>query len=278
MPQSGPSGRRVRITKAESEREAKRQEYLLMLDTPTQALKPGGANELASVAGVPGRPEKPGQGLQLWAKGVLFAEPIAVVMRDAVTPETAERLLGIDRRSLARSIHAGYLPAIKLGTGTVPFLVRLRDVVQWVRSIERSSRVRPGNRLKGQRDPNTGYIGFEPWLVERLRHHYPDQVLAHEQASVTPYAGRVRPVSRGGRPQKMVAVEPNPPGDAESGADEKSAPAGADHAPAGAPVGALVGSAVAGITEEDRYRLPKWHPLWLRRPEAEAPARTRPRR
>src|SRR5213078_4437851 len=106
MPQAARPVRRTRITKAESEREAKRQEYLLELDTPTQALKPGGANELASVAGVPGRPEKPGQGLQLWAKGVLFAEPIAVVMRDAVTPETAERLLGVDRRSLARSIHA----------------------------------------------------------------------------------------------------------------------------------------------------------------------------
>jgi hypothetical protein len=261
-------------SKAESEREARRREYLLMLDTPTQALKPGGANELASVAGVPGRPERPGQGLQLWAKGILFAEPIAVVMRDAVTPETAERLLGIDRRALARSIKAGYVPAIKLGTGTVPFLVRLRDVVQWVRSIERSSRVRPMNRVKGQRDPNTGYIGFEPWLVEHLRHHYPDQVLAHEQASVTAFASAVKPVSRGGRPQKMVEVEPNPPDDAESPADEKTAPARTDHAQEGA----VATAPQMQITAEDRYRLPKWHPLWLRRPGEAASARIRPRR
>ena len=270
-------------SKTEVEREARRREYLLMLDTPTQALKPGGANELASVAGVPGRPERPGQGLQLWAKGILFAEPVAVVMRDAVTPETAERLLGVDRRALARSIKAGYVPAIKLGTGTVPFLVRLRDVVQWVRSVERSSRVRPMNRVKGQRDPNTGYIGFEPWLVEHLRHHYPDQVLAHEQASVTAYASAVKPVSRGGRPQKMVEVEPNPP--EENQPDEKTAPVDPDHAPTGAILAAPATAAPQApqvaqvqITAEDRYRLPKWHPLWLRRPGEAASARIRPRR
>ena len=256
------------------ERELRRQEYLALLDSPPQALTPGGANEQATVPGVPGRPEKAGQGLQLWAKGVIYAEPVAVVLRDAVTPETAERLLGVDRRQLARSIRAGYVPAVKLGTGTVPFLVRLRDVVQWVRLTERSSRRRPQNRVKGQRDENTGYIGYEPWLVDHLRHHYPDQVLAHEQGHATPYGDKVRGVARGGRPQKMIPVEPNPP-------DEKTAPPATDHARGTESVGAGRATEVREhpeLTPEARYRLPKWHPLWLRRPAEAAIAPTPPRR
>lgn len=258
------------------DREVKRRAYLEGLDSPPQAIKAGGTNDLATISGVPGRPEREGQGLQLWAKGVIYAEPIAVVMRDAVTPETAERLLGIERRALARSIRAGYVPAIKLGTGTVPFLVRLRDVVQWVRNTERSTRARPGNRVKGQRDENTGFIGFQPWLVEHLRHHYPETVLAHEEGHATPYAERVRPVSRGGRPQKMVPADENP-------ADEKTATPDADHAPGVAAPSPAVGgesspARQAELSAEQRYRLPKWHRLWLRRPGEEAQARTRLRR
>lgn len=258
-------------------REAARAAYFALLDSPTQALKAGGANELAGIPGVPGRPEKPGQGLQLWAKGLIYAEPVAVVMRDAVTPETAERLLGVDRRQLARSIRSGYVPAVKLGTGTVPHLVRLRDVVQWIRQNERSTRSRPHIRVKGQRDENTGYIGFEPWLVEHLRHHHPEQVLAHEDGDATPYAARVRPVKRGGRPQKMVAVEAQPV--APNPADEKTAPGAPDDAPGAVGTGEVGRSRPPEpeLTVEQRYRLPKWHRLWLRAPGA-AQAPIRPRR
>jgi len=261
----------------QKERDKRRDDFLNLLDSPPHALKAGGVNDQATINGVPGRPEREGVGLQLWAKGVIYAEPVAVVLRDAVTPEAAERLLGVDRRALARSIRAGYVPAIKLGTGTVPFLVRLRDVVQWVRQTERSTRVRPMNRNKGAKDPNTGYVGFQPWLVEHLRHHFPEQVLAHEQGAATPYADRVRPVSRGGRPQIMIPVEPNPP--SGNPADEKPVEGGADHAPAPPPPRPPApATPTPALTQEQRYRLPKWHRLWLRRPEVAAPTRTQPRR
>lgn len=260
------------MPQSEETQERKRRAYLDELDQPAHALTAGGINGAAGINGVPGRPDGSPHGLQLMAKGVVYAEPVAVVLRDAVTIETAERLLGADRRMLNRSVRSGYLPAIKLGPGTVPYLVRLRDVAWWMAQRASSSRSRRQKMLDSNKgDENTGYIGFQPWLVEQVRHHNPGVVL-EAAGSVTPYAAKTRRfVNRGGRPPKLA---PGP----EIPADEKTVSDAPNHAPETAkPQPVKIAADPIGLTPEQRRRLPKWHPLWLR-PDSAGPAPIRPRR
>jgi hypothetical protein len=236
------------------------------MDGPAQVFEPGGTNGKASIKGLPVRPEVHANGLRRegQATGVM-AEPVAVLLRDAVTIDTAVRLTGAERQTLQVAAAKGYLPSLKLGGATSPYLVRIRDVISYLARMSAFKMTRRGFK------PGEDFLGFPEWLVERVRAAYPDGV----SAAGTPYASEVVVPDRGGRPRIKPPEE-------ESGSAKKTGARRSNHAPRRKrPVAQkLLKPGDFPPPGFDRTTLPKWHPLWVRpgTPEAAAPKRSRARR
>ena len=226
-----------------------REDYMKSLDSPEQATRAGGVNGKASIRGLPLRVEPSGKvGMKAAVRTGIVSEPVAVIMRDAVTVDTAVRFTGINRGTLQAAIAAGYLPAIRLGEGKSPLLVRMRDVITYL--------MKQGQVHSRRRRPlGETFLGFEEWFAEIVRENW--------QGSSDPDLGRysaadLKPINRGGRPpgkrwataEDMIAT----PQDDDSEIQEELP---TDHALAQAaedpPAPTL-----------DRATLPKWHPLWVR--------------
>jgi hypothetical protein len=223
------------------------------MDGPAHVLEGGGTNGRATIKGLPVRSEVSTSGLRRdgQATGVM-AEPVAVLLRDAVSIDTAVRLTGVDRATLQTAAAKGYLPSLKLGGATAPYIVRIRDVIAYLHTIA---------SLKLQRDdfkPGRAFVGFQPWLVERIRRSYPDGA----QAQGTPFAGEVVSHNRGGRPRTKPLEEEKP-------TDEKIVAQAPDHAPTKPKPRRRrrrrkATTAPRKPSLKERMRLPKWHPLWVR--------------
>jgi hypothetical protein len=251
------------------------------MDEPAHVFEGGGVNGRATIKGVPTRSDASGTGLvRSGQRTGLMSEPVAVVLRDAVTIDTAVRLTGADRATIQNAAAKSYLPSLKLGGATTPYLVRMRDVIAYLARATRERRLRTGTAGKGGFQPGRDFLGFPPWLVERVKLAYQDGAVV----TGTPFATEVITPNRGGRPR----IRP-PKTETQSG--EKPIKAVRDHAPtkrrkrrrARSPKGpqapALVQAAVSvpppALPERpkaaprppkvvDPTTLPKWHPLWRR--------------
>jgi len=247
---------------------AERTEYLRALDEPRHALieaNPGGINGAATIQGVPtGSPGSSHFHVKHERLGVQM-EPIAVLMRDAVTIDTAVRLLGIGRDTIQNGCAQGRLPALKLGPGKAPWMVRLRDVLLYVVTMYAGTRKKL-NYLDGGEGEIPTYIGFPEWLVREVSESWPESI---------PFApGKWEPreikINRGGRPRGFSPGKGystttgkklgRPPG---SKADTMMSPKPRP-APADAPPGGLPPAAPAAGDGPDAATLPKWHPQWRR--------------
>lgn len=213
-----------------------------LMDEPAHVLEPGGTNGKATIKGLPVRPEVSATGLRRegQATGVL-AEPVAVLLRDAVTIDTAVRLTGADRATLQAAAAKAYLPSLKLGGATSPYLVRIRDVISYL------ARMHAFKMTRGAFKPGEEFLGFPEWLVERVRATYPEGSVA----AGTPYAAGVVVPDRGGRPRVTPPAEEKPK-------PQKSRRRRRNHAPTANRAFPAPPRAV------DRTKLPKWHPLWVR--------------
>ena len=241
-----------------------RDQFLESLDEPRHALEYGGVNGQATIQGIAtgsnGRAGELGQRRK--QLGVVM-EPVPVLMRDAVTLDTAVRLLGINRVTIQRAAKRGDIPALKTGPGNSPYLVRLRDVLTYLVTMWTERRAR-----KELADGDL-YRGFPEWLVREVAEAWP--------ANSVVKPGHWRPkyvkVGRGGRPRvadggKPTERDPERPGYSISGArlgrppkpkepeGEKEGPPEGNHPQAAQPEAAPL----------DPTTLPKWHPLW-RRPD-----------
>ena len=238
-----------------------RDAFLETLDEPKHALEYGGVNGQATIQGVAtGSNDRANElGQRRKQLGVVM-EPVPVLMRDAVTLDTAVRLLGINRVTIQHAAKSGIIPALKTGPGNAPYLVRLRDVVTYM--------VMMWTQRRARRKPVEGdlYRGFPEWLVREVAEAWP----AHSVVRPGHWQARYIRVSRGGRTSvveggRPTARDPERPGYSAAGKrlgrppkpeSEKEGPPENNHsqaAPAAEPF--------------DPTTLPKWHPLW-RRPES----------
>lgn len=225
-----------------------------LMDEPAQVLEPGGTNGRATIKGLPVRSEVSASGLRKegQATGVM-AEPVAVLLRDAVTIDTAVRLTGADRATLQSAAAKGYLPSLKLGGTTSPYLVRLRDVMSYLARMSAFRQTRSGFRL------GKDFLGFPDWLVERVTRAYPEALSVG-----TPYATAVVVPNRGGRPRiKPVAQAEEVP---ETVATKKPAATRRTtrRKRRAATKNVAAPKSEPKLSTQQRMRLPKWHPLWIR--------------
>jgi hypothetical protein len=249
----------------------KRDEYLESLDEPRHALEYGGVNERATIRGVP-VPVGPSEEGHYFAAnknlGVVL-EPVPVLLRDAVTLDTATRLTGCARATLQHGAKNGSLPVLKLGPGSSPYLVRLRDVFTYLITMYTEQRAR------AERPEGPQFLGFPEWLVREVSESWPDR------AAFKPghWQGGPVKINRGGRPRGYSPGKGfsrngvrlgRPPGKKPEAegipvGENSEAPEG-NHPPAPAEVVAVVAEEPAPPPDPqvDVSRLPKWHPLWRR--------------
>jgi len=256
-PQDEKDAGRLSTKSSEWRRRVQKDLYLDNLDKPEHTLEYGGLNGQATVRGVPLTDD--GRVSPQTVRG-LHSEPVAVVMRDAVTIETAIRLTGIARETLARAVFAGRVPALKTGPGTAPYLVRLRDVITYLITMWTERRARKESSEDGK------YLGFPEWLAREVSEGWPeDQPYKPGNWQATEIK-----VNRGGRPRgyspgKGVSVHGKPlgrprkvaPGTENPGSEMTTPPEGS-HPPA-----------APGDPPLDPTTLPKWDPRW-RRPDPPA--------
>lgn len=246
------------------DRAQRREVYLRKLDEPRHALEYGGETGHATIRGVPtGSPGGQGEAVTHSRRIGVVSEPVPVLLRDAVTIDTAVRLTGVKRETLQRAAMKGILPALKLGPSREPYLVRLRDVVTYLVTMWTFKRAR--NTL------NAGdfeYVGFPAWLVEEVAAVWP------AGTAFTPGAWEPRnaDVKRGGRPQGYS------PGRGWTKAGKKLGRPFRDPSK-NVPPATLVVEEKRGSPERDHSQaapaeqkvdpttLPKWHPLWRRSQE-----------
>lgn len=260
---------RLSTKSAEYRRRVQRDLYMDNLDKPEHTLEYGGLNGSATIRGVPVGPEDKPQFNS--KKAGLHSEPIAVVMRDAVTIETAIRLTGIARGTLAQAVFRGNIPALKTGPGPAPYLVRVRDLITYMITMWSERRARKESAIDNQ------YIGFPEWIAREVSESWPED---------QPYkpgrwqADAIR-VNRGGRPRgyspgKGVSVHgkalgrprkdpPIAPPGAETPAAEKAVPPEGNH-PQAAPTGPVKQD--DSSPPYDPTKLPKWDPRWRRSADA----------
>src|SRR5262245_11995725 len=115
--------------------------YFDALDEPEHTLKYGGINGEAGIPGMPGLVRNGDRQLETRRFG-LNSEPVPVLLRDAVTIDTAVRLTGISRLTLQDACHRKRVPCLKLGPDNAPYLVRLRDVVVYLATMWTEARAR----------------------------------------------------------------------------------------------------------------------------------------
>ena len=172
-----------------------------------------------------------------------------------MTIETAVRLTGIARGTLAQAASQGNLPVLKTGPGPAPYLIRMRDIITYIVTMWTERRARK-ELTEGER-----YIGFPEWLVAEISESWPDNRAfnpGHWQAEAVK-------IKRGGRPRSRGLMHPHNP---KLPGSEKAVPDGGNQ-PQEAPLVVDEGPPSVEITGRptaDPTTLPKWHPLW-RRPE-----------
>ena len=261
-----PTGRRWK------DRAARRETYLLKLDEPKHALEYGGKSGQATIRGMPtGSPGRHGEATGHSTRIGVVSEPVPVLMRDAVTIDTAVRLTGVRRETLQRAALDGRLPVLKLGPEREPYLVRMRDVVTFLVTMWTTGRARVA-----MNNGDFEYVGFPRWLVEQVADRWPAGEL-FEPSMLGRWEPRKATINRGGRPEgyspgrgwskagkrlgrpprddkKNKATQPAQ-ANSPSAVEEKGGPPERDHVQA-TPVEQPV----------DPTTLPKWHPLW-RRPQ-----------
>lgn len=233
--------------------------FLESLDEPRHALEYGGINGLATIHGVPtGSSNRPGEAQSRNRQVGVVMEPVPVLMRDAVTIDTAVRLTGISRITLQRAAQAGNLPVMKMGPDNAPYIVRLRDVVTYLTTMWTERRYR--------RESPTGrdFIGFPDWLVREVAESWPE----NRPYRPGKWEGRAVKLNRGGRPRgyspgKGYSVNGKKLGrprkaEAVFLEDKKEGPLESNHPQEALP------SVPATPEQIDRTKLPKWHPLWVR--------------
>lgn len=236
-----------------------RDRFLEALDEPRHALEYGGVSGEATIQGIPtGTADRPGERSgRLTAKLGIVTEPVPVLMRDAVTIDTAVRLTGISRMTLQRAAQNGNLPVLKLGPDTAPYVVRLRDVITYLVTMWTERRARK------ELTDGDQYIGFPEWLVREVAESWP------EHRAFKPgkwQAGPVK-VNRGGRPRGYSPSDPHNPGFSVHGV-RQGRPRKTDGGQKKEPPGAYQPQAAQDAPDPpeptDRTKLPKWHPLWQR--------------
>jgi hypothetical protein len=261
-----------------------RDAFLETLDEPRHTLEYGGVNGNATIRGVAtgsnGRAGELGQRRK--QLGVVM-EPVPVLMRDAVTLDTAVRLLGVNRVTLQRAAHRGDIPALKTGPGNAPYLVRLRDVLTYFVTMWTERRART-ELAEGDL-----YRGFPEWLVREVAEAWPPSSVV----KVGPWQPRHVKLKRGGRPRVKdggapTQRDPQRPGYSVNG-KRLGRPPAATHVHHDLPEDVALGIEEKGggsesnhsqalppeqppVPQIDPTTLPKWHPLW-RRP---APPETTP--
>jgi hypothetical protein len=256
-----------------------RQAFLESLDEPRHTLEYGGVNGQATIQGVPtGTEGRVGESKVRRRNLGVVMEPVPVMMRDAVTIDTAIRLLGISRPTLQRAITFGAIPSLKTGPGTSPYLVRIRDVVTFMVTMWSDRKAR---RQLAEDDM---YRGFPEWLVEKVAEAWP----AHSVVRPGNWRPSYVKLKRGGRPRGIPTVrDPERPGYSANGKRLGRPPAVNQKAPflvadsegtewieekGGAPESnhPKVPSPVPPPVPEppkpevDPTTLPKWHPRWRR--------------
>lgn len=254
-------------------RSVARDKFFETLDEPEHVLTYGGINGEASVPGMPGRVGSHDAQRETVRYG-LHSEPVPVMLRDAVTIDTAVRLTGVNRITLQRAAHDGQLPHLKLGPDNAPYLVRLRDVIVYMITMWTDKRAR------AEMTEDNEYLGFPEWLVNHVSDGWPDR------AAFKPgkWQGGPVKINRGGRPKGYNPVMAGRPGFSKAGKrlgrppvggwpeapveaqkregpDEPAPPRAADTEPL-----EPVTSGAPGHSTVDPTTLPKWHPQWRRTP------------
>lgn len=250
-----------------------RDKFFEAMDGPEHVLHYGGINGEASIPGMPGVVRSGDRQLETKRFG-LNSEPVPVMLRDAVTIDTAVRLTGISRITLQQAAHEGRLPVLKLGPDNAPYLVRLRDVVVYLATMWTDRRTR-----KELTDENT-YLGFPEWLVRHLSESWPD----NRPFNPGKWEGGPVKINRGGRPPGYNPAMAGRPGFSKRGKRLGRPPAGGwpeaqkKEEPGVSPTPPLNPTAgdqpvtqstpPADLTRPEK--LPKWHPQWVR-PGASGP-------
>jgi len=229
-----------------------RDRFLEAMDEPKHTLEYGGINGEATIKGVVSV-ESNGRLVSRTPKLDVHMEPVPVLLRDAVTIDTAVRLTGISRLTLQRAAFDKRLPVIKTGPDNAPYLVRIRDVIIYLCSMWGAGRVR-----RELTDENA-YLGFPEWFAREISESWP------ENRPYTPghWQGGYVKINKGGRPQGYSPKDPENPGFSKNGVrlgrppspeSEKGEEAPEDHSEAPPPA----------APEVDRTTLPKWHPQYVR--------------
>jgi hypothetical protein len=243
------------------DRGAQRDLFLEALDEPRHALEYGGVNGEATIKGIP--TGRIGDDTYRSKKLGVVMEPVPVLMRDAVTIDTAVRLLGVSRITLQRAAQGGRLPVLKTGPDNAPYVVRLRDVVTYLVTMWTERRAR--------REFNEGmYLGFPEWLAREVAESWPD----NKPYRPGNWEARVVNISRGGRPKGYSPGRAGFNGYSKNGVklgrppkipvQEKAVPPEGNH-PQAVPESPPATPTTPAIQEQtDPTRLPKWHPQWRR--------------
>ena len=187
-----------RKVSAEWKRRLKKDLYLESLDKPDHATEYGGLNGSATINGIPGGADvklPPGDRSRVLG---LHMEPVPVMLRDAVTIETAVRLTGIARGTLAQAASRGNLPVLKTGPGPAPYLVRMRDLITYIVTMWTERRARK------EMTEEDKYLGFPEWLVAEVSESWPDD-RAFNPGHWQPTEVKVK---RGGRPRSRGLIKP----------------------------------------------------------------------
>jgi hypothetical protein len=176
------------------------------MDQPRHALNYGGINGEATIKGVVSVDSK-GNAINRAPKLDVHMEPVPVLMRDAVTNDTAVRLTGVSRLTLQRAAHEGRMPVIKTGPDNAPYLVRLRDVVIFLCSMWGAGRVRR------ELTEENAYLGFPEWFAREISESWP------ESRPYTPgnWQGGYVKINKGGRPKGYSPSDPENPGFSTNG-------------------------------------------------------------
>ena len=241
-----------------------RDRFFEAMDEPNHALNFGGINGEATIKGVISV-DSSGKALSRTPKLDVHMEPVPVLLRDAVTIDTAVRLTGISRLTLQRAAFDGRVPVIKTGPDNAPYLIRLRDVIIYLCSMWGAGRVRR------ELTEENAYLGFPEWLAREISESWPE----HKPYTPGKWEGGYVKISKGGRPKGYSPSDPDNPGFSTNGKrmgrppkidspeSEKGEPVPGDHsmvAPEAAPLPAEPAAAPA----VDRTTLPKWHPQYVR--------------
>lgn len=246
-----------------------RDKFFEAMDEPRHTLDYGGINGEATIKGVISV-DSQGKSLSRTPKLDVHMEPVPVLLRDAVTIDTAVRLTGISRLTLQRAAFDGRMPVIKTGPDNAPYLVRLRDVVIFLCSMWGAGRVRR------ELTEENAYLGFPEWFAREISESWP------ENKPYTPgkWQGGYVKINKGGRPKGYSPNDPENPGFSKNGVrlgrpplseSEKGEEAPEDHSeappPEPQPVAATQGPVLEPATPVpavDRTTLPKWHPQYVR--------------